>query len=591
MSKLIRINTEDTNARFNETLSEDFIIEENSSIALQSATFTRNPDLFEAHLNNMKITFRPNIDEITQDTGDNLSITNLTGRGDGRVYDATNYSDLLANIEASINSSLRLGAFTPNHSGCEMRVHTDTSNKVVFDFRQSNPLQWTTANADILHTLEMLPNIAGVPNVSIADRGDGGDLSLAKVATDDGSLADGLNNLSGGVCISKIPVGHGAKYLIAKVAHLTTNEPSQAEFTTPPDALNPLGISDPNFDENQQGQSGFVMGMVDDIGFQKIIGKQHFGVADMFAFCGIDNNAGRYFFGYGANTEKTFEELQAGLVNFKYSLLGTSTYVADDKLGIRINEGRIGFPHQRANGALTLSLNTTKNTETRKLDYNRTYYWVIAFLGTSAKTRLTQIEGINDAFFKQPDGLTTASFGSFHNQGALGALPPAPPAVPLNPVVRFEYRLESGVLVSNSELQNFLGYKGVQEALPFKNFIHFNPLTCNQAHKYIATSAVHSSLGFESYIILLNNIPLEGYDTNQDGRKNILYTLVDKRSPNDNVTGTHIAFNSQYPIFMKIGNKNPLSMRQIQSRIVDERYNDINTLGISSLTMLVKRDN
>ena len=89
---------------------------------------------------------------------------------------------------------------------------------------------------------------------------------------------------------------------------------------------------------------------------------------------------------------------------------------------------------------------------------------------------------------------------------------------------------------------------------------------------------------------MLNNIPLEGYDTNQDGRKNILYTIVDKRDPSNPTTATHIAFNSQYPIYMKIDNINALSMRQIQARIVDERYNDINTLGISSLTLLVKQD-
>jgi len=201
------------------------------------------------------------------------------------------------------------------------------------------------------------------------------------------------------------------------------------------------------------------------------------------------------------------------------------------------------------------------------------------------------VEGLNDPFFVQSAGLTTASFGAFHNQGALGALPPAPTGAPLTPIVRFEYRLAGGTIVSNPELQRFLGFKGVQLPSPFTDFAHFNQLTCNQAHRYIAQSAVHSSLGFESYIILLNNIPLEGYDTNQDGRKNILYTIVEQRDPTNPTTATHIAFNSQYPIFMKIDNKNSLSMRQIQARIVDERYNEINTLGISSLTMLVKRDN
>lgn len=591
MSKLIRINTEDTNARFNETLGEDFIIEENSSIALQSATFTRNPDLFEVNPNNMKITFRPDINELTNDTADNLTIRNFTGRGDNVVYDGTNYADLLANIQASMNNKLRMRNLNPNHAGCEMRVHTNNNNRVVFDFRQAEPLQWTTANPDILHTLEMLPDEDGVRNVSVADRGDGGLLSLAKVATDDQAKRDGITNLSSGLCISKIPVGHGSKYFMAKVEHLVTNEPAQAEYTTPPNAVNPLGIRDPAFDEDGAGQSGFVLGMVDNDGFQKVMTNQNFTTADLFAFCGIDNNAGRYFFGYGSRTNKTALELFNGLTNFQYSLRGTSTYVADDKLGIKIDRGKIAFFHQKADGSLTLDLNNQTDVETRKIDYNRTYYWVIGFIGSSTKTRLTEVEGLNDPFFVQPEGLTSASFGAFHNQGALGAIPPAPNGAPLDPIVRFNYKLPSGVLVSNPDLQNFLGFKGVQSPSPFSDFAHFNQLTCNQAHRFIAQSANHLFLGFENYIILLNNIPLEGYDTNQDGRKNILYTIVDKRDPSNPTTATHIAFNSQYPIFMKINNKNALSMRQIQARIVDERYNDINTLGISSLTMLVKRDN
>lgn len=591
MSKLIRINTEDTNARFNETLSEDFIIEENSSIALQSATFTRNPDLFEVNPNNTNFTFRPDISELANDETDNLTIRNYTGRGDNVVYDGTNYADLLANIQASINHTLASRLLSPNHSGCEIRVNTNNNNKVVFDFRQSNSLQWTTANPDIVHTLDMLPNIDGVKNVSIADRGDGGLLSLAKVASDDEARQDGLFNLSGGVCVSRIPVGHGSKYFMAKVEHLTTNEPTQAEYNTPPDALNPLGIDNPAFDDDGQGQSGFVIGLLDNDGFQKVMSNQHIFTRDMFAFVGVNNNAGRYFFGYGDRTDKTEQEVQAGLTNFKYSMRNTSTANLGDKVGIAIDRGKIRIIHQKTAGQLTTDINLDTEDEARQLDYNRTYYWFVGFIGNSTKTRLTEVEGLNDPFFVQPAGLTTTSFGAFHDQTALGVLPPAPQGQPLTPIVRFEYRLPSGVIVSNSELQRFLGFVGVQAPSPFRDFAHFNPLTCNQAHRYIAQSAVHSSLGFESYIILLNNIPLEGYDTNQDGRKNILYTIVDKRDPSNPTTATHIAFNSQYPIFMKIDNKNSLSMRQIQARIVDERYNELNTLGISSLTLLVKRDN
>lgn len=593
MSKLIRINTEDTNARFNETLSEDFIIEENSSIALQSATFTRDTNVFETHPNNNKITFISDINDLTNTTADDVTIRNFTGRGTGIIYDGINFPDLLANIQASMNNKLRALNSRPNDAGVEVRVHTNNANKVVFEVRKANVLKWTTANVNIAHTLEFLPLDDAnppVPNVSVADRGDGGLLSLAKVATDDEAKRDGLFNIDRAVCISKIKTGHGSKYLSVKVEHLVTNEPSQAEFTTPPNQANPLGIVAGGFDDDGQGQSGFVLGLVDNDGYEKVVQNERFDYRDFYAFCGINNNAGRYFFGHGSRTTFTEEEINAGLTNFKYSFFANSTYVANDRLGIAISGGKIRFFHQRADGSATENLNGNNNRQTRTIDYNRNYYWVIGFIGTSAKTRLTEVEASNDPFTKLPEGLVTTDFGS-HRVTALGAHPPAPTSAPITPIVRFDYRLPDGTTRSNTELQNFLGFFGVQLPSPFSPFHNFDRLVCNQAYRFIAPSAVHSSLGFESYNIILTNIPLEGYDTNIDGRKSILYTIVDKRDPTNPVGQTHIAFNSQYPIYMKIDNKNPLSMRQIQARIVNDRYEDIETLGISSLTMLVKRDN
>ena len=54
MAKLVRINTTDANANFNETLTEDLIIDENSSVALQSVSFTRQNDTFVLTQNNNK---------------------------------------------------------------------------------------------------------------------------------------------------------------------------------------------------------------------------------------------------------------------------------------------------------------------------------------------------------------------------------------------------------------------------------------------------------------------------------------------------------------------------------------------------------
>jgi len=581
MSSLVRINTEDSNAIFNETLSEDFIIEENSSIALQSAAFTRNSSQLELNANNTKITFRSNVDNMTNDRLDNVLIKDLTGSTPQGVINASNFPNFLRNIAASINRKLIcFGARGVSDSGCEMRVYNNEKRKVSFEMRKSSPLVWTSTNVDVGHTIDFQPEIDDVPNVSVAVRD--GVRTLAKDGSDDEGKRDGITNIDRAFAYSRVPSGLGAKYCSVKVERFISNQGSQAEYTTPPNAANPLGIVDPAYDDQQQGQSGFVIGMVDNEGYTKLQ-KARFNLADLYAYCGIDNNAGRYFFGYGQNTEFTDAEAAAPLTTRKYCLRADGTFVANDRLGIAISGGKINFFHQRDNGGLTLELNSNNKRETRHIDPNRQYYWVIAFIGNQGHTRLSNVEAMNDAFFVEPTGLLTTDFISSHDQTSLGALP-AHDTSPITPVIRFQYRLPSGVLVDNTELSKFLGFTGTLPLLPF---------TENPANTFLfsATGTSHQQLGFESYIIILNNVPLNSYDTEVSGKKNILYTIVNKIENNNGVPNdTHIAFNSQYPIFMKVDNKNRLSLRQIQARIVNEHHELIDTIGISSLTMLIRKD-
>ena len=584
MSSLIRINTEDPNAIFNETLSEDFIIEENSSIALQSATFTRNSSQLELHPDNMHVTFRPDIDDMTNNQFDSIMIRDLTGSTPQGIINASNFPNFLRNIGASMNYVL--SPFVPKESGLEARVYSDQKRKVNIELRKATPLTWSSANPDVEHTLKFEPlvNETNVPSTAAAARaGDGAEVSIAKNGTED-STPDGFDNISKAYVFSSIPSGLGAKYCCAKVLRNITNAMTQVEFTTPPDALNPLGIKDPAFDPNVTGQSGFVIGLMDDDGHRKLQ-NGNFTTDDMYAFCGINNNAGKYFFGYGDNTAKTEEEVAANLTGFKYSIDALSPAPAnDDKLGIAIENGHINFFRQVANPAtFTPDLNSGSAEETRKIDYNRRYYWVICFIGNQDNTRLSEVEAINDPYFVQPNGLLTTDFATFNNQAALGALP-AHDTSPITPVFRFSYRLPSGALFQNTELKNFLGFTGDLPDLPFTE----NPIN---SFLFTAKGTSHQQLGFESYIIILNNVPLQSYDTEVSGKKNILYTIVNKIENNNGVPiDTHIAFNSQYPIFMKVANKNRLSLRQVQARIVNEHHEIIDTIGISSLTMLIKKD-
>jgi hypothetical protein len=87
---------------------------------------------------------------------------------------------------------------------------------------------------------------------------------------------------------------------------------------------------------------------------------------------------------------------------------------------------------------------------------------------------------------------------------------------------------------------------------------------------------------------LLNNVPIDAYDTEQfGGKKNILYTIVKERDIADESV---ILFNTQYPIFLDMKNKNALSLRSIQARIVNNRYEPILVNGLTSMTLLIKKN-
>jgi len=69
-----------------------------------------------------------------------------------------------------------------------------------------------------------------------------------------------------------------------------------------------------------------------------------------------------------------------------------------------------------------------------------------------------------------------------------------------------------------------------------------------------------------------------------------LFSIVNPRDKNDGSGIAQVAFNSNYPIGLKIKNKNKLMLRTIQARIVNGQYEPVVVQGLSSLTLIVGKD-
>ena len=84
------------------------------------------------------------------------------------------------------------------------------------------------------------------------------------------------------------------------------------------------------------------------------------------------------------------------------------------------------------------------------------------------------------------------------------------------------------------------------------------------------------------YLLQIDNINLQTYDDKKKGRMNIL--AVTSETTND----LNYRFRPPYPTFLDIDNYQPITLRNIRMKVLDEELNVIKTVGESQATLLFK---
>ena len=578
-SKLIRITSDDANAIFDKALSEDLTIKENSSIALQSASFSRNSAEFSFHPDNSSFRFRSDVGAVTNTTADNVTISNLLGLFNDRVVTSANYHDFLMTLSASINQSrdcfdLDNAAAGRADVGVMASVSSDSRNRTIIEVRKATPLNVTGGGANVAHIMDLNSN------VEITAGG-----VFQKVTSDPHTDPDGI--ASAAFAFSKVPANKGGSYIRARVNAFNAMD-APNEWNDPPSgANNYVPTANPAFNRGQNGQTGFVIGLVDEDHYHLVQANQFEPDRDLYAYVSLRNNTGRYIYGYGAdtivggggggrpNTGDQYAET-AQLPNND-----GSTYVAGDVVGIGISQGDIVFFAERADGTVTPFLNNLRRTDsTRELDHTKHYYWVIAMLGPSAKCSLNNIELLNDPFEAPSTLLATTDFVTVATPQKLGAGPHQSTDA-ISPFIEFNFVSPAGVLTPNQELQQFLGFETGQ-SLEFTQNGLDNVLN--------GALSNHSIIGMETFLVVLDNVPLESFDTQLGGRKNVLSVIVRDKDIDSEGVLKHITHNENLLIYRKIKNQNEITLRQIRARILDRDLKPIAAQGLSSLTLLIKED-
>ena len=90
------------------------------------------------------------------------------------------------------------------------------------------------------------------------------------------------------------------------------------------------------------------------------------------------------------------------------------------------------------------------------------------------------------------------------------------------------------------------------------------------------------------YLVELLNIPLNSYDGFSEGRKNIL-SVIPVNEKNVGQKDSVLQYEANNLNYITLKNDFEFSLRNIRARIVNSRFEPINTEGLTSLTFFIRQ--
>jgi len=529
----MRVTTEDTTGRFDVNMSDGMVLEPNSSVALQSANFTR--ETASVSLNAETDTFT-----ITTDTSEavnlrQLQITDQYGHGT-TFYDNRNFVQLLENFSHSINVAMDIELAAD--VGVQAVIETNKDSRVEIKLKRTHLLNWNAdAAANIMDHAVYFRNVT---------RG----VTLQKTTSTGVNFADG--RLGTSIAADKSAFGRGAS--LARVRCFDIQ------------------------DAADQTKNGFFMGLIEESKRPLIFGDTS-ALSTSDFLCGIQ--VGNSDTTIKIQTSNEFGNPHPGLVDNNQSYtpnLMTGAEANHDVFTIENHGGVAKMFQYTATVPTGRQLNNNDIDQKQNvLDPTTNYYFVVCLLGPNATTKVDQCGAINDPFFTRPS--TVASFTSPIPVGNLltNFVFPNPPAPTFETVMKITLQRQNP-LTSEQE-----DNKALMEFLGFTNS-DLNPDNIKSgSYNFVAQNASRASISSETFLIQLLGLPLESYDSVGGGRESTLYTIVHDV---EQKLFQEINFNSSYPIYIEIKNRNKIQLRNFKCRILDSDLQPLTLQGRSQLTLL-----
>ncbi len=239
----------------------------------------------------------------------------------------------------------------------------------------------------------------------------------------------------------------------------------------------------------------------------------------------------------------------------------------NDVVVLEINKGNIeGRIYRASQGTPDLIMQETYEYPDNNEGLGQDLYAFIIFNGDDTQTQVRNLRTTLSAFQVDPTG----EGGEDLSEG-LGNAPPTQPTVPTNHFLEYE----------GQSLANFLGFNNTR--IPQTSFIA-------SAGRFTATadSQFRPNNKSDCFIVQLLNIGVSSYDGYSpegqgDGERKSYLAVI----PQSNESGA-VIYNEAYPIFVDLDNAEPLTIRNIDCRVLLNDQSPVQMLGLGTITLLIE---
>lgn len=494
MTTLVRLTTRDENARFDNQLNAEFLLEKNSSVALQNVVFEVEKDDFAiTSLNN----------QITYALQGNQEPVNVFLNQE--IYTSENTNELLQDVENQLNGSLAIQNGGKSIGG-QFKVDTDTGNFVQIQYTQQpfqNQATVGKASAD------------GVINNSVFSRNEGSDLQAYLFY--DKPLARGCGVYR--TRIQQLPIQTEPTSSVGVLFGLSSVLPDDMGYDTLDELLQSRKLKVGLWAQTAQEPTPDP-------------------IPDSQKYYFIDN------------TKPNPNMVQSNVIDHIYaSPDDTNNDVME--ISIELNKIRLRVYGIR-NGETVVQ--TVQEIEYNR-DDNEDLYPIVYVIDDESS--VTNIVFTSDPYV---DPLNDG------DDEELNAT---------NPPRQFTNLTNAFLLFNDPSLSSFLGFDSQRQ--PVDGVIQF---TTSFTLSGLSTLD-YTDLG-DNFVILLDNIELDSYDTLTKERRSILATIP---QTDDNKS---VIYDTKFPHFIKIRNNNKLYLRNIKARILKNDLSPIVTKGLTTMCLLFK---